>query len=369
MEFDVQNWLKERGYNTETHDTGLSVSDKSGKSYNLDTAGFSEKDGTYLASPDTIRTSLTKSGVGAPKGYTPLRNTLSAQGVSVGYDAVADAPIVGGQLLNKNDSRLMKVGDDYWIDETYAKSFIPKQYENPYQKEINSLVSLLTDMEFTYDPNQDSALAAAQAGAMLAAKQSANSRGLLGGSTAEIMRQRAAAELVPQYEQLAYARYAQDRAAKQETLSILSGLAENAFSEYKDTVSQSLDAKKLASDVQAAADTKAYRAETLAQNALENTQNQAAKTFSNQLAKVMAMGEVDEAAAEVLGLPKGALTADQRQFLVKLQAAAEKEEAALATEREKEAAALEKEERDWQREKELLTLQTNEKIRAALATK
>lgn len=369
MEIDVQNWLKERGYGTEKTENSLSVSDKSGKSYALDTTGFSAKDGVYLASPDNIRASLTKSGVGAPKGFTPLRNTLSAQGVSVGYDAVADAPIVGGQLLNKNDSRLMKVGDDYWIDETYAKSFIPKAYENPYKQEINSLISALTDMEFTYDPKKDSALAAAQEAAMLQAKQSANSRGLLGGSTAETMRQRAAEALVPQYEQLAYARYAQDRAAKQETLSLLSGLAENAFSEYKDLSSMTLDAKKYANDVQAAADTKAYRAETLAQDRLENMQNQAAKTFSNQLAKVMAMGEVDEAAAEVLGLPVGTLTAEQRQFITKLKAAAESEAAQIAREQEKDAAALAKEEREWEREKELLTMQTNEKIRAALATK
>ncbi len=369
MEIDVQNWLQERGYGTEKTGNSLSVSDKSGKNYSLDTTGFSAKDGTYLASPDTIRASLTKSGVGAPKGFTPLRNTLSAQGVSVGYDAVADAPIVGGQLLNKNDSRLMKVGDDYWIDETYAKSFVPKKYENPYQKDINSLISILTDTHFTYDPNQDSALAAAQASAMLAAKQAANSRGLLGGSTAEIMRQRAAAELVPQYEQLAYTRYAQDRAAKQDTLSLLSELAENAFSEYKELSSMSLDAKKHANDVQEAADTKAYRAETLAQNQLQNAQNQAAKTFSNQLAKVMAMGEVDEAAAEVLGLPQGMLTAEQRQFITKLQAAAESEAAQIKREQEQEAASIAKEERDWEREKELLTMQTDEKIRAALATK
>lgn len=369
MEYDVQNWLKERGYKTENNENGFTVSDESGKAYTLDTAGFNAKNGVYMASPDNIHASLQKSGVGAPSGYTPLRNTLAASGVSVGYDAVQDAPIVGGQLLNKNDSRLMKVGDDYYIKEDYAKSFIPKPFENPYKEQIDSILSALTKNQFLYDPEKDTALAAAQDAAMLAAKQSANSRGLLGGSTAEIMRQRAAADLIPKYEQLAYSRYAADRAAKQETLSILSGLYENAFSEYKHASSKALDEKKLANDAQEAADTKAYQTKMLAQNAAEAMQNQAAKTFSNQLAKVIAMGEVDKDAAEVLGIPEGTLTFEQKQFMEKLRAAAEADAASAARAEQEKADALAKEQREWKQKQALIKLQTDEKIRAALATK
>lgn len=367
MQTDVEKWLNARGYNAKNDENGLSVSDNSGKTFTLDTTGFSKKDGMYLASPDSIRSSLSQSGIGAPKGYTPLRNTLSGQGVSVGYDSRSDAPIVGGQPLNKNDARLIKIGEDYWIDENYAKSFVPKTYENPYKKEIHNLITELTDSEFIYNPERDGALAAAQQEAMLKAKQSANSRGLLGGSTAEIMRQKAAQELVPQYEQMAYARYAADRAAKQETLSLLSGLAENAFSEYKDTQTLQQNAKKFAFDVQTAADTAAYRAESLLNEKEENQQNQAAKTFANQLSKVIAMGEVDNDAAEILGIPAGTLTAAERQFMAKLYEAQEADRAERAQKAAEAEAQLAKEEREWQRKKELLSLQTDENIREYMA--
>lgn len=301
--------------------------------------------------------------VAAPSpDFVPLRNTLAAAGVSVGYDKLADAPIVGGQLLNKNDSRLKKVGDDYYIQKDFAKSFMPKAYENPYKDRITSLLDSLTNSHFSYDPAKDASLAAAQEEAMLAAKQAANSRGLLGGSTAEIMRQRAAQSLVPQYEQMAYNRYQNDRAAKLNTLSLLDALSDNAFAEYKGVASLADSQKQLALDAQAAADNAAYKAESLAVQKEENAQNAAAKSFANQLSKVLAMGSVDAEAAAVLGLSEGMLTAEQLQFMAKLEAASQSEQAKLAAE---------KAEKDlsWEREKELLRLETDEKIRAALAVK
>ncbi|MBE7024655.1 MAG: hypothetical protein E7408_01200 [Ruminococcaceae bacterium] len=366
MEYNVENWLKERGYKTSSDGTTLSVTDKTGASYALDTAGFSRDGTSYKGSGDTIRAALGNSGAGGPAGYTPLRNTLAAQGVSVGYDATADAPIVGGQMLNKNDSRLVKVGDDYWIEENYAKSFMPKKYENPYADEMSSLLSELRDMKFSYTPTEDKALRAAQDQAMLAAKQSANARGLLGGSTAEIMRQRAAQELVPAYEQLAYNRYLNEREGKIDTLSLLGTLADNAFSEYLGKENLAMEKRQFAMDAQSEADTKAYRKETLAQDAQltreQLAQKSAVDRFTTQLDKVIAMGEVDEEAAEVLGLVPGTLTRDQLQFIIKLQEA----EALAAQER---TDALAAEEREWNRQKELLKLETDEKIRAAYATK
>ncbi len=380
MDYNVESWLRERGYKTASNENGLSVTDGMGKTYTLDTSGFTADGGTYKGSGDTIRTSLAKSGAGGPAGYTPLRNTLSAAGASVGYDATADAPIVNGQMLNKNDSRLIKVGDDYWIDEAYAKQFAPKAYENPYKDEMRSILSTLTDMQFSYDPKKDTALRAAQDEAMLAAKQSANARGLLGGSTAEIMRQRAAQALVPEYEKLAYARYADDRDAKMEMVSILGTLAENAFKEYAGEAELALENRKYAQDAQVAADDRAKteqeaefsrekleREEALAREELEK--NTAAKTFANQLNKVIAMGVVDEEAAAVLGLPAGTLTRDQLQFITKLGEAAEAEKRAVAEKEQAKADALAAEEREWERKKALLALQTDEKIRLETAKK
>lgn len=380
MEYNVENWLKERGYGTSTDGGTLSVTDKTGASFALDTSGFTSDGGGYKASGDSIRAALSASGTGGPSGYTPLRNTLAAKGATVGYDAAADAPIVNGQMLNKNDSRLVKVGDDYWIDETYAKSFVPKQYENPYQDRISSLLTELTEMQFSYDPKKDASLKAAQEQAMLAAKQSANSRGLLGGSTAEIMRQRAAQELVPEYEQLAYSRYLSERDSKLDTLSLLGTLADNAFAEYEGTENLHLDRKKYAQSVQTAADARAAqsREEALKREEMELdasltreklAQDNAAATFANQLDKVLAMGIVDEEAAAVLGLDVGTLTADQLQFISKLQAAAESEKLAAEQAEQERSDALSREDREWAREKELLKLQTDEKIRAANATK
>lgn len=380
MEYNVEGWLRERGYKTDADDGTLSVTDGKGKTYALDTSGFSAENGTYRAGGDAIRRALGASGASGPAGYTPLRNTLAGKGASVGYDATADAPIVNGQMLNKNDSRLVKVGDDYWIDEKYAENFVPKTYENPYKEEMESVLSALTDMEFSYDPANDASLRAAQDQAMLAAKQSANARGLLGGSTAEIMRQRAAQELVPEYEQLAYARYAAERDAKLDTLSVLGTLAENAFAEYEGTESLRLDRNRYAREVQEAADKKvrenreeALKREELQQNASltreKLAQEGAATAFANQLDKVLAMGVVDEEAAAVLGLEPGTLTRDQLQFIAKMQAAAESERQAAAAAEQNRADAVAAEEREWERQQALLRLQTDEKIRAANATK
>jgi len=374
MDYNVENWLRERGYKTVSNEKGLSVTDGRGKTYALDTSGFTADGGTYMGSGDTIRTTLAKSGAGGPAGYTPLRNTLSGAGASVGYDATADAPIVNGQMLNKNDSRLIKVGDDYWIDEAYAKEFVPKEYENPYKEEMNSILSALTDMQFSYDPAKDTALRAAQDEAMLAAKQSANARGLLGGSTAEIMRQRAAQALVPEYEKLAYSRFADDRNAKMEMVSILGTLAENAFKEYAGEAELALQNRKYAQDAQVAADNRAKTAQeaALSREKLEREdafareeleKNTAVKTFSNQLDKVIAMGVVDEEAAAVLGLPAGTLTREQWQFVTKLAEAAEAEKRAAAEKEQERADALAEEEREWERKKDLLKFQTDEKIR------
>ncbi len=321
MEYNVERWLSDRGYKTAKTDGGLSVTDGKGTSYTLDTAGFTKGDMGYQADGNAIRTALSKSGAGAPAGYTPLRNTLAGQGAYVGYDKTADAPIVNGQLLNKNDSRLIKIGDDYWIEENYAKNFVPKEYENPYKRETKTLLSELADMEFSYDPSKDASLKAAQEEAMLSAKQSANSRGLLGGSTAEIMRQRAAQDLVPVYEQMAYSRFQDEREAKIDRLSILEGLAENAFAEYEGEANLRLSNQKIAQSAQDAANTEAYNNETLK-----------AKNFANQLDKVIALGEVDEEAAEILGIPAGTLTADQKQFIVSMQQAASLQAEKLAQE-------------------------------------
>lgn len=311
MEYNVEKWLSDRGYKTAKTESGITVWDGKGASFALDTSSFTKNENGFMGSGDSIRESLTKSGASAPKGFTPLRNTLSAAGNSVGYDKTADAPIVNGQMLNRNDSRLLKIGDDYYIDEKYARSFTPKEYENPYGRQTKTLLSELANMEFSYDPESDASLKAAQEEAMLASKQSANSRGLLGGSTAEIMRQRAAQDLVPVYEQMAYQRFQDDREAKLERLSLLDTLADSAFREYEGEADLRLSEKKLADDVQAAADEKALNREKLQ-----------ATEFANQLDKVLAMGEVDAEAAEILGLPVGTLTRDQKQFIASLNEAA-----------------------------------------------
>lgn len=297
MQYNVTDYLKDRRFGVTSTDNGLFVTDQSGKSQQLDTSAFTKKDDGFYADIPTLRTSLNKSNIGAPKGYVPLRNTLSAAGANVGYDAEKDAPIVNGHLLNTDDKRLVKVGDSYYMDRAFAEDFMPKTYKNPYQSQTDSLLSSLINSQFSYDPNEDEALRVAQENAMLRAKQAANSRGLLGGTTAEIMRQRAAQDLIPQYQSLAYSRYQDDRDTKLRTLSLLDSLADNAFSEYK------TEADIRQTD------------QSLAQNAEDSAAKQAATLFNQQLEKVSLMGEVDEEAAKILHLPVGTLTEDRRQFL------------------------------------------------------
>ncbi len=305
-----------------------------------------------------METTKQKEKQSVPSGFVPLRNTLQAEGVHVGYDATKDAPIINGKTLNKNDSRLMKVGDDYYMDAAYAKSFIPKAYKNPYKEDMDTVLSELYGMQFSYNPNTDTGLQMAQKQAMLAAKQSANARGLLGGSTAETMRQRAAQELVPQYERLAYDRFLEERNAKLETLSVLEALSDNAFREYTGKEELAQKTQGLHMEAQSAADNQAALLKTEALEKEKMAKDSENRAFTNQLQKVVAMGVVDEEAAEVLGVPAGTLTFDQLSLLKKLQA----EEEALRLE---EQAAAE----EWEKKKAYLKMQTDEKIRAALATR
>lgn len=304
MQYHVKDYLTDRAYTVSDTENGYLVADASGKSHALDTSSFTKKEDGFYADDATLRSAMQKSSIGAPKGYVPLRNTLSAAGVNVGYSEKSDAPIVNGHLLNKNDKRLVKVGDTYYMDKNFAAEFMPKPYINPYNAETKTLLSELINSRFSYHPNQDNALRIAQENAMLRAKQSANSRGLLGGSTAEIMRQRAAQDLIPQYEQLAYARYKDNVDAKIRTLSLLDALSENAFREYEgeetlrlkeQTLAQEAESASQAADVQAAA--------------------KQADAYRQALDRVKLLGEVDQEAAEILKLPVGTLTEDRRQFL------------------------------------------------------
>lgn len=314
MEYKVDQWLKDRNYGVSNGEKGLSVTDGSGTVRTLDTTGLTQKaDGMY-GTRQSISAALSNSNVGAPKGFAPLRNTLTASGATVGYAPQSDAPIVNGQTLNPNDSRIVKVGDDYWIDKGYADSFTERSYQNPYKDEMKSILRSLVRDNFSYDPSKDTALAAAQENAMLAAKQSANARGLLGGSTAEIMRQNAAAQLIPQYEAMAYARYQDEKDRKVKTLSVLDSLAKNAFAEYNEGNAMEMANKQYAQNVQEAQEASADHA------------------FQQQLKRVTTIGEVDEEAAAVLHLPVGTLTADRREFLEQFNQAlamqaAEKEQA------------------------------------------
>ncbi len=324
MKVNVTDYLKERKYKAEDTEGGLSVTDASGKSHNIDTTAFTKGEDGFYADAKDIQNSLTKSSVGAPTGYVPLRNTLAAAGVNVGYAEKSDAPIVNGQLLNPSDSRLVKVGDTYYMDAAYAQNFMPKKYENPYEKKTKEVLSSLINDRFQYNPLEDDALLAAQKSAMLAAKQSANSRGLLGGTTAEIMRQRAAQELVPTYAQMAYEKFQDGRNSKLQTLSVLDALSDQAFREYETQNNIALATQKQATGIEEAWNKGmlAEREQTLAEQKAKEDAD--ANTFMEALKKVQLMGEVDDTSAQVLGLPKGMLTAERRQFLEAFAQAMEK---------------------------------------------
>jgi hypothetical protein len=113
----------------------------------------------------------------------------------------------------------------------------PGTFESPYEENIGRTLTAIQDRTpFNYDPSKDVGLQSAQTSAMDAVSRAAARRGMLYSDSSRSQMGKAALELVPQFEQLAYNRYAGEGSDLYNQLAALQGAENTDYGRYRDTV-------------------------------------------------------------------------------------------------------------------------------------
>ena len=195
------------GYDEKTKGVTANVG---GKTYDLGNAGMAlGNDGRYYAqSEDYLKNMLINK-----TGFEPLRNTVQAQGGSVGW--ANNQPIINGQAYNSDG--MINTGNTLYADPNFLKG-LNNQYQDPYQGKQDKIFNKLYSSSFNYNPNTDNSLRAAQKQAQNSVTRDTARRGILNSTDATYYSGLATSQLVPQYEQMAYGRY-QDENQKLMNLS------------------------------------------------------------------------------------------------------------------------------------------------------
>lgn len=114
-------------------------------------------------------------------------------------------------------------------------------YESPYSKDILDTLSAIQDSKFTYNPDEDEGLQAAQGQAMDAVSRAAARRGMLYSDSNKSQMGKSAMALIPQFEQQAYNKYSANLNNLYNQLSTLQGLENTAYNRHRDTISDFTD--------------------------------------------------------------------------------------------------------------------------------
>jgi len=110
-------------------------------------------------------------------------------------------------------------------------------YQSPYSAQIGqTLAAMQNRPAFNYNPSADQGLQAAQETTMDAVSRAAARRGMLYSDSSKSQMGKAALELVPQFEQTAYNRYAQQGQDIYSQLAALNELESQTYGRYRDTV-------------------------------------------------------------------------------------------------------------------------------------
>jgi len=168
------------------------------------------------------------------KRYDPTSNTAYLSNANTGKEISFQSG--QGQQYGlgalQNDSQMIEDPQ-----KLYSALNQPQAYTSPYQPQINQLVTSLSNRpSFSYSPESDKPLQYAQDEAIGAVSRAAARRGMLFSESNKSQMGKAALALVPQYEEAAYNRYAQDQNAMYNQLSALSGLENQGYNRYRDTV-------------------------------------------------------------------------------------------------------------------------------------
>jgi hypothetical protein len=253
-------------------------------------AGLKNINGSWTGTQDQY-----KSMVSGINPLTKLRDYFNE--ADIGYRG--STPSINGQMIEPEKAGLQNI-DGNWYGTTAQLAQIQKELEpltkveqpsqsiadNPYQtqygNELKELTKqLLTGDKFSYDPNKDTSLQAAQNETMEAVKRAAaKSNMLYSDDTARRMTEEAG-KLAPQYEQLARDRFESDRNNRYNQLSAIQALEEQNRQQYQQGFENTLAESSLTGKYYGG-DTLAGRDVALSEKAQEWTQKFNNKQFNYQ---------------------------------------------------------------------------------------
>jgi len=298
MAIKVRDYLENYGYKVDYDNKsgGVLVTDATGKVKNIGNAGLTlGEDGSYYArSADSINSMLGAAGVTAGNGFSGVRNELTKRGNSVGWldDGVSKQLTVNGRSYNPADGNFINIGGTLYAKNSYIDSLADTGYKSPYAGKIEKKLSDIEGRRFSYDPENDAALEAAQKSAMEKVQQQLNSQGILNSSLNALYTQRAAQELVPEYSDMAYQRFKDEEDADYAYLNALLGLDGENYARYADREQRSYNNQLLTADKEQAA--AAARSQQL----------------YDTIERIRTTGFVSNGDSLITGLPAGRVDAD-----------------------------------------------------------
>lgn len=259
MGIKVRDYLENYGYKVDYDNKsgGVLVTDATGKVKNIGNTGLTlGEDGSYYAqSADSINSMLGAAGVTAGNGFSGVRNELTKRGNSVGWldDGTSKQLTVNGRSYNPADGNFINIGGTLYAKNSYIDSLDKGGYKSPYAGRIEKKLSDIEGRRFSYDPENDAALQAAQNLAMERVQQQLNSQGILNSSLNALYTQRAAQELVPKYSDMAYQRFKDEEDADYAYLNALLGLDGESYAKYADREQAAYNDQLLTADREKAA--------------------------------------------------------------------------------------------------------------------
>lgn len=330
------------GYDSKTG--GVTVKDKSGKTVNIGSEGFTLGDDNryYADSVNDIYSALDKNGLAAGDGWSAVRNTLSPT-ESVGYDKKTGQLAVNGKTYNVDGENLVNIGGIIYGKSNYVNSLKKEKYENSYAALEREVLSKLMNNEYQgYDPSKDEDYKRAYSDYVKNAKADMGARGITSDSLISHYASEGAAKLLPQYAKADYEKYKDENDRLRTTLYAMKNLEESERKEFE---------TREGSDYKAA-DLEAKREKTVL--------DEIASDLNMAVKRAELSGVISEQDAKILGVEPGTLTASAREKIENRLYETEKlklqKELELEGYREKSEIDEDKAQRNFEREKEKIRL-------------
>ena len=229
--FGVRDVLENRstGVHDITYDGKTINATVNGTPIKISTDGFTLGDNNRF----TGDTATIRKNIKAATGYGGVNDILARNGRSVYFNPSEQKLYVNGRGFHTDN--MINIDGQLMADNSEIQSILDAtEFKNPYENmRINALESIQNYGGFSYNPYSDKALKLAQENAMQAIREDYGSRGLLDSSDATYEGMYEAANLVPQYEQMAYQRYLNSLGNKYDYLNTVLGLEKTAYEQYQ----------------------------------------------------------------------------------------------------------------------------------------